>query len=122
MRFVSRSQIEFLADFEESCRRIIEYTHGLDRDRLFSDHLRFDGVLHNLHVIGEAVKRLPDGLCGEYPAVPWREIAGTRDVVAHAYFALDLDILWRGVQVDIPRFLKQVRGILAAERGAGGPA
>ena len=62
MRFVSRSQIEFLADIEESCRRIIEYTHGLDRDRLFSDHLRFDGVLHNLHVIGEAVKRLPDGL------------------------------------------------------------
>jgi uncharacterized protein with HEPN domain len=118
MRSPSRSQLEFLADVEESCRRIIEYTKGLNRDQLFSDHLRFDGILHNLHVIGEAVKKLPAALRSKYPGVPWREIAGMRDIVAHAYFALDLEILWRGVEQDIPRLLEQVREILSAERPA----
>lgn len=119
MPFVSRSHVEFLADVEESCARIVEYTQGLDRDQLFNDRLRFDGVLHNLHVIGEAVKKLPADLRSRYPNVPWREIAGMRDIVAHAYFALDLEILWRGVDKDIPLLLEQVREILIAERARG---
>jgi uncharacterized protein with HEPN domain len=83
----------------------------MDRDQLFSDRLRLDGVLHNLHVIGEAVKKLPADLRTKYPRVPWREIAGMRDVVAHAYFALDLEILWRGVEQDVPTLLGQIRAI-----------
>ncbi len=59
---MSRSPVEFLADVEEACTRIVEYTKGMDRDQLFSDRLRLDGVLHNLHVIGEAVKKLPTDL------------------------------------------------------------
>jgi uncharacterized protein with HEPN domain len=105
MPSVSRSHVEFLEDVEEACSRIVEYTQGLGRDQLFNDRLRLDGVLHNLHVIGEAVKKLPADLRTRYPLVPWREIAGMRDVVAHAYFALDLEILWRGVEQDVPELL-----------------
>ena len=60
--------------------------------------MRIDGVHHNLYVIGEAVKKLPRELREENPDIPWSEIAGMRDVIAHAYFALDLDILWQGIQ------------------------
>jgi uncharacterized protein with HEPN domain len=88
----------------------------MDRDQLFSDHLRLDGVLHNLHVIGEAVKKQPADLRAKYPRVPWREIAGMRDVVVHGTFALDLEILWRGVEQKVPTLPGQMRAILTAER------
>jgi uncharacterized protein with HEPN domain len=54
-----RDPKEYLKDFEERCSRIIGYTSGLTRDQVFADPMRFDGVLHNFHVIGEAVKALP---------------------------------------------------------------
>ena len=57
----------FLEDIEKSCTRIIRYAEGLTRDQVFADELRLDGILFNLQVIGEAVKRLPMELRDEYP-------------------------------------------------------
>jgi uncharacterized protein with HEPN domain len=112
---MSREALSFLRDIEESCRRIVEYARGLTRDEVLGDNMRFDGILHNFYVIGEAVKRLPDDLRQANPDIPWREIAGMRDFIAHAYFALDIEILWRGIQQDVPRLLNRVREVIAAE-------
>ena len=73
----------------------------------------------NLHIIGEAVKNLPNDLRGRHPEVAWREIAGLRDVIAHTYFALDADILWDAVECDIPALLDAVRRIIRTERQDG---
>jgi uncharacterized protein with HEPN domain len=73
----------------------------------------------NLHIIGEAVKKLPGDLRERYPDVAWREIAGLRDVIAHAYFALDSDILWDAVERDVPALLVAVRKIIQKERQVG---
>jgi uncharacterized protein with HEPN domain len=116
---VSRNALLFLEDIEKSCDRIIRYTEGLPRDRVFADELRFDGVLFNLHVLGEAVKKLPSDLRERYPDVAWREIAGLRDFVAHAYFALDLDILWDAIQRDVPALLVRVREMIVREKSVG---
>jgi len=51
---VSRSAYLLLADIEESCKKIVRYTGGMDRDPVFTDEMRFDAILFNLHVIGEA--------------------------------------------------------------------
>ena len=51
-----------------------------------------------------------------YPDVAWREIAGLRDVIAHAYFALDADILWDAVERDVPALLDAVRRIIRTEK------
>jgi uncharacterized protein with HEPN domain len=51
--------------------------------------------------------------------VAWREIAGLRDFIAHAYFALDIDILWDAVERDVPNLLDEVRGIIRTERPEG---
>jgi uncharacterized protein with HEPN domain len=53
-----------------------------------------DAVLHNLEVIGEAVKRLPNELKAPFPGIPWKRIAGFRDVLAHAYFSIDDSVVW----------------------------
>lgn len=111
---MSRDPIDFLQDIEESCIRIADYTAGLSRDEVFSDKMRFDGILHNFHIIGEAVKKLPDDLREMHDDIPWSEIAGMRDLIAHAYFALDLDILWQGIQEDVPVLLKRVQEMIAS--------
>jgi len=113
---VSRDLLLFLQDIETSCAKIIRYTKGLMRDQAFTDELRFDGVLLNLHITGQAVKNLPLDLRERYPDVAWREIAGLRDFVAHAYFVLDLDILWDAIQRDIPALEVRIRQIIESEK------
>ncbi len=110
---MSRRTVDFLRDVDQGCVRIVEYTTGLNREQVFSDPMRFDGVLHNFHVIGEAVKRLPDELRADHPDIPWKDIAGMRDYIAHAYFVLDLDILWKGIQEDIPTLLEKVKLLIS---------
>ncbi|HEX2224519.1 MAG TPA: DUF86 domain-containing protein [Thermoanaerobaculia bacterium] len=118
---MSRDHLLFLRDIERSCEKIVHHTAGRSRDEALADELRFDGILFNLHVIGEAVKNLPLELRHKYSDVAWREIAGLRDFIAHAYFALDLDILWDAVQRDIPALLERVRQILNVEEEAPPP-
>ena len=112
---MSRDFLLFLKDIEKSCGKIVHYTAGLERDEAFADELRLDGILFNLHVIGEAVKNLPQEVRQRYPDVPWREIAGLRDFVAHAYFALDLEILWDAIRRDVPSLLSRIGEILELE-------
>jgi uncharacterized protein with HEPN domain len=113
---VLRNPNLFLEDIEKSCVKILRFVADRTRDELFADELRLDAILMNLQIIGEAVKRLPPELRERYPDVAWREIAGMRDFVAHAYFALDSSILWSAIQEEVPSLLKRIRDILERER------
>lgn len=112
---MSRDTLLFLRDIEAACLKIQRFTAGRARDETFADEMRFDAILFNLHVLGEAVKRLPEDLRQRNSEIAWREIAGLRDFVAHAYFALDLEILWNAVAVAVPDLLEKIRFVMAAE-------
>ena len=113
---MSRDPLLFLEDIERSCEKVVQYTDGRSKDQVFEDDIRVDAVLLNLHIIGEAVKKLPSDLRERYPGVAWREIAGLRDFIAHTYFALDFDILWDAVERDVPALLDAVRKIIRTEK------
>ena len=113
---MSRDPLLFLEDIEKSCEKVLQYTAGRSKDQVFEDDIRADAVLLNLHIIGEAVKKLPGDLRERYPDVAWREIAGLRDVIAHTYFALDFDILWDAVERDVPALVDAVRRIIRTEK------
>ena len=72
-----------------------------------------DGVIRNLEIIGEAVKNLPDDIKKDYPEVEWRKIAGLRDILIHAYFGVDLEIIWDIVRNKVPELKEMVRKILS---------
>lgn len=112
---MSRDPLLFLEDIEKSCEKVVRYTEGRSKDQVFGDDIRADAVLLNLNIIGEAVKKLPGDLRERHPDVAWREIAGLRDAIARAYFALDADILWDAVERDVPALLDAVRGIIRTE-------
>lgn len=112
---MSRDPRLFLEDIATACRKIVRYTRGRERDQVFAEEMRFDAILYNLHVIGEAVKNLPEETRAAHEEVAWREIAGMRDFVAHAYFALDLDILWNAIDQEVPLLLERIRDILGTD-------
>jgi uncharacterized protein with HEPN domain len=72
-----------------------------------------DAVIRNFEVIGEAVKRIPESLKEERPDIPWRRIAGLRDVLIHQYLRVDLEAVWAIVRDDLPEFKQAVAEILA---------
>ena len=113
---MSRDPLLLLEDIEKSCAKVVRYAEDRSKDQVFEDEVRADAILLNLHIIGEAVKKLPSDLRERYPDVAWREIAGLRDFIAHAYFALDDDIIWDAVQRDVPALLDAVSKIIRMEK------
>ena len=99
---MSRDEVMYLRDIADSCGRIGHYTQGLSRAELIGDQKTYDAVVRNLEIIGEAAKHISDDLRRELPEIEWRKIAGMRDMLAHAYFGIDNDILWDVVQNKVP--------------------
>jgi len=102
----------YLIHILESLGKIEDYTRG-GRDAFMGSPLVQDAVIRNFEVIGEAVKQIPDSLKLEHPEVPWRRIAGLRDVLIHQYMSVDLDAVWAIVDGELPEFRQAVAGILA---------
>ncbi len=95
-------------DMLTAARRIIEYAHNHNDQSFLSNHRDQDAILRQLTIIGEAAKRISAELRGAHPGIPWRRIAGFRDVVVHDYFHVDLDEVWRIVQNDVPDLVKLI--------------
>ena len=73
-----------------------------------------DGVIRQLEIIGEATKRLSKQLCSQHPQVPWRRIAGLRDVLIHDYMGVGINAVWEITQKDLPVVKKRIQEILQA--------
>lgn len=91
------------------CEKILLYTAGLDRAAFEKDGKTVDAVARNLEIIGEAAKKLPADARGRCPTVEWRKISSFRDVIAHAYFGVDLTIVRNVVEVKVPELLAAMR-------------
>jgi uncharacterized protein with HEPN domain len=87
-----------------------------DRQAFFDDTLCQDAVMRNLAVIGEAVKKLPTSLRSQHPEVPWKDIAGMRDVLIHDYVSVDIALVWDTVQRDLPILRAAVTALLVESR------
>ena len=72
-----------------------------------------DAVVRNLEVMGEAVKSVSEATRQAHPELPWSEIARTRDRVIHGYFRVDLDIVWKVVEKELPTLRGQVAALLS---------
>ncbi len=110
---MTRSARLLLGDIIEAARLVQEYTSGVSFEAFESDTEKQDAVVRRIEIIGEAVKKLPTPIREGHPQVPWRDIAGARDILVHEYFRVDLELAWEMVQVDIPDLLVQLRLILA---------
>jgi uncharacterized protein with HEPN domain len=102
----------YLAHILERIARIQDYTAG-GYEAFVEQEMIQDAVLRNLAVIGEAVKRLSPELRSQHPHIPWRSIAGMRDVLIHDYMGVDVEEVWNVVQFQLHTLEKEIRLMVA---------
>jgi len=92
----------------ESIALIEQYSKGVAEVDFFNSNQMQDSIIRRIEIIGEAVKNLPEDVRNEYPVVPWKKIAGIRDMLIHKYFGIDIELTWEVVQSDIPNLKKEI--------------
>ena len=77
-------------------------------------------MIRQLEIIGEATRRLSVTLKENYTQVPWEDIAGMRDKLIHDYFGVDIDLVWRTLEQDIPALKTAIGKVLRESQSIGG--
>ena len=101
----------FLAHILECAQKIERYTQGGEKE-FHNDAMLQDAVIRNFEIIGEAAKRVPEAYRRAHSQIPWRLMAGFRDVLIHAYEGVDLERVWQIVRHDLPKVKNAIEKIL----------
>ncbi|MDP8991266.1 MAG: DUF86 domain-containing protein [Acidobacteriota bacterium] len=105
----------YLTDIVEAADDIARFLIGVEAHSFQGSDLLRSAVVHKLSVIGEAAARLSEELKDRYPEVQWAQIVGFRNILIHAYFGIDWDVVWEAARQGCPLLREQIARILATE-------
>jgi uncharacterized protein with HEPN domain len=108
-----RDDSVYLQHVLDAISKVETYLEGIDRQTFSERSLIQDGVIRQIEIIGEAVRRLSRDLRAQYPGISWQDIAGMRDKLIHDYFGVDLETVWLTALEDLPVLKAQVAQILS---------
>jgi uncharacterized protein with HEPN domain len=100
-----------LAHMSDCLCRILEYTNA-ERSRFEASRLVQDAVIRNLQTLTESSQRLSNEIKCSEPQIPWRELAGFRNVIVHGYLGVDLGAVWLVLEQDLPALSEAVNRML----------
>ena|SRR3989344_4797099 len=101
----------YLGHILKSINNIERSTKNLSKREFENNEDITDATLKRIEIIGEAVKNLSKSIRKKYSNIGWQKIAGTRDVLIHAYFSVDMDLVWKIVKDDLPKLKKEIEKI-----------
>lgn len=107
-----RTHIDYLRDILDAVEKAGEFTRGIDFDQFAADPRTHFAVVRALEIIGEAAKNVPIAIREQHPDIPWSEMAKMRDKLIHSYFGVDLRVVWRTVQEDLPSLHEQMTQVM----------
>lgn len=98
---MAKTPIPFLLHIKEAIETISKYIGSYNLEQFKSDQKTQDAVIRQLEIIGEAAAKLEGNLKTEYPEIPWREISDFRNVLAHEYWDIDIEIVWKAATEEV---------------------
>lgn len=109
--------MDYLEHIRQAVSRIRRYVTDLDHAAFLANEEKQDAVIRNLEIIGEAAgniqRHFPD-FARQYPGFPLKEAYGTRNALSHGYFKVDLNVVWKTVERDLPLLDRQADDVLQA--------
>jgi uncharacterized protein with HEPN domain len=112
-----RHESLYLNDIVEAADHIAEFISGTAFEGFQKSELLRSAVVQKLGIIGEAAGRVSEDLTTRHPEVPWPQIVAFRNILMHAYFGIDWDVVWLAATHRCPILRGQIAAILAAELG-----
>lgn len=110
---------DYLEHVREAIERIWQYTEGFDESLFQQNRMAQDAVIRNLEIIGEASfkiqKQFPE-FAASHPELPLAPAYQMRNAIAHGYFKVDLEIIWKTIHGDLPRLHEQMLKLIAELR------
>ena len=107
-----RIYTDYLQDIINSCKLIKEFIKNINHEQFLKDLKTQYAIVRALSIIGEAVKKIPNSVKNKYTHIPWKEMAGMRDILIHDYFGTDIEVLWQTIKKDIPLIHKEFKKII----------
>ena len=108
---------DYLAHIVEAIARATRYIEPLQDIEAFRQNPQVqDAIVRNIEIVGEAanqIARMAPDFIPQHPELPWRKMRNMRNIVVHAYFNVDLTIVWRTVREDLPRLKQQIDQLLS---------
>ncbi len=97
-----KDDLVYIEHILHSISKIKDFTKGITEKDFAANEMLQDAVIRNIEIIGEATKKISDKLKSKYPHIPWKEMAGMRDKLIHDYMGVDVAVVWKTVELDIP--------------------
>jgi uncharacterized protein with HEPN domain len=98
----------YLLDMKKAAQSVLEFTKGMDAANFDKDAKCQSAVLYQLAVLGEAAKHVSKDFRELHPELPWKKVAGLRDILIHAYHGLDMEVIWKIIESDLPPLLDRL--------------
>lgn len=102
----------YLLDIKEAIEKIQKYTEKISYEEFLKNDEKIDAVIRNLEIVGEAVKNIPNDIKQKYKEINWKDIMGMRNIIAHGYFGVDLEIIWKTIKEKLPELKNKTEEIL----------
>ena len=107
--------LDYLEHAQQAIERIQRYTADMDQASFLQNEMAQDAVIRNIEIIGEAannITKFDPEFAREHDEIPWAVIYAMRNRVSHAYHKVDVEIVWKTIQDDLPSMLRQVVALL----------
>ena len=99
----------------DAVQEILGFIEGHDRQSIHADRPAQHLIIRNLEILGEAASRVSPTYRQEHPEIPWRDMIDLRNRLIHVYFDLDLDVIWKTVEQDLPELVHKLDALLRHE-------